>query len=201
MHRRTRFALLALAVPLSLGLTALSCDATRETGPVAVSLKPLAIEVDATPLDVRLSDSYVNITTYDYTVLVVGASGPFTYRWYKRTCPGNVQDYDCTDIYSLLPDTGATVRITFPRFSSGTKGYVAVEVKQSSPDGSSGADSAAVKIPSLAGVYPTTNYDCALGTQGFQYPFQEWVYKPDSGYVTTPRVYRRNPCSGAKEFK
>jgi hypothetical protein len=203
MYHRTRIARLALALPMLAGLAALSCDATRETQPnaVAVSGQPLAVEVDATPLDVRANWQQPNINTRNYTALVVGASGPFSYRWYVKYCPGNVEDYDCAMEYTLLADTSQAVTITVPRYSFGTKANVALEVKQAFAEGSSGADSTAWSIQGTNGLAPKTAYKCDMGNLGHTHPFDEWIYKPDSGFVRTDRIYRRNPCTGTKEFR
>jgi hypothetical protein len=203
MALRKRLTVLALLIISAATLVALGCDAPeKRIGPRLVPSSRYSIDPDSTPLAVYLGWTPVTNNSRSYTATVTGGSGVYSYRWYKRACPGNVADYDCSDEYDLVADTGQTVTLTVPHWTSGTKAHVAVEVKEANVDGRSGADSSAWIIRADNGTYPTTSYLCPMGTLGYQFPFEKWVYNPDSArFVKTDSTYRRNPCTGAKEFK
>ena len=184
-------------------LLAVACEAPRESaGPLAATSGPMfAVFPDSTPIAVQVWRSGGLRPNPEFTANVNGASGPFSFRWFERHCPGNVDDIDCSDTYRSLMDTTQTITIRFPDNPYGLKAHIAVEVKQPSVDGSSGADSTTYTFPSVTGSFPTTHFQCDMGSLGATYPFEEWVWKPDSGFVRTGSNYRRNPCTGVKEVK
>lgn len=202
-YSRTRRLMLSLVLVSSTTLLAVACEAPRESaGPVAVTSGTMfEVFPDSTPISVDLYQSAGIRANPQFTADVSGVSGPFSFRWFERHCPGDIDDIDCSTTYTNLVDTAQTITIRLPDSPRGLKAHIAVEVKQVGPDGRSGADSLSYTYPAATGYVPTTHFVCDMGTLGFQlFPFEEWKWTPDSGYVRTNVIYRRNPCTGVKEI-
>jgi hypothetical protein len=168
-------------------------------------------------VEVRLGDDGLPVTSHTATTwgsAYVNTCDPycteddslnpvFRYFWYQRDCPGNVDPGDCSQQFRLLSDTTWRATITAPRiYASGTRSEVVVEVRERATGGNTGRDSTVHLVPA-PNVVPTLRATaCSIGTLGFTYPFIKDVFNPDSGkFVNTDTTYRRNPCTGVKEFK
>jgi hypothetical protein len=158
-------------------------------------------ETDLTPLPITILYNVLSGTIKAGARADAGTA-PFTYRWYIRQCPGAVDPIDCPYAYVLDDDTVKDMTASVRPFASGTKIDIISEVREAALGGRSGADTVTIRIPSPTNARFYNGIDCSAGEFGWAYPFRVDRYDYNTGQIIrTDTLYRRNPCTGAKEKK
>jgi hypothetical protein len=161
--------------------------------PIAVDLNgPTQISVNC----VGWGESWPCRTTY--TVSVTNGTGPYYFIWKWRYCVhvGGWQWIECQNNYGGLGSGWGLDSVAFDAYEEDVKYDLLVEVYDAQGGVISGVDGMEIIGPS--------NYQLGFGPYsgdiGFQcsgggYGIQEW-----SNGQPTNRQYRRNRCSGAREY-
>lgn len=185
--------------------------ASRLLGPTARS--SILVETDTTPIPVTTTWYWIGPgETYVYSATPADSSVPVSYSWVVTSCPGNVADIDCN--WSVTRKyTGRTPTITLPKYNSGSKVSIAVEVKQLVSGGNSGTAKDYRIVPPPPGYGSISgSFICDLGKNYF-WQVEHWdtstgTFVPDSVVIPPDSVgagtkvaqlYRRNPCNGVKQ--
>ena len=190
-------------------LSAIGCadSADLPSGPRAPTAALFDIsgsETDVTPLpSVTISgpgaDGFMieSSGAQTYTVSVEGGTGTYTIRWFHKRCAINV---GCGEYIQPLDGEGDTASIYIA--PNNYLNWVQVQVRDVYEGGSSRSAVVHFEGPSN---YPEGGDSggtafCNTGTAGWAYPFTHYVFNSSTGTFTANGTYRRNPCSGIKEF-
>lgn len=153
---------------------------------------------DDTPLSVVIDGPFYVSTagTYQYTATVSGGSGAYRYRWLSRWCNiGPTGAAACATNYTLQTDSSAT--LSYRVVSTDVRNDLVVEVQDASLTGRSGKEQFSVDGPMEwpERIPANSPFQCNLGMDWDKFPLEY----PEAGPPAVRNLYRRNPCSGAKE--
>lgn len=209
---RTRFLKLATVAAIVLGATVVACE--EHGGTVAADTGPVQFPavLDQSVLSFNLFH-YAGSGGQLYPVveaLGFNAPGPYVYRWSWRSCPANVDDYDCNPNFTTSSDS-SSMPFHLPKqilFANGTKVVIVGHIRQAVFGGKTGADTDIYVItPTPHG--RLLNFTCAdsrLQQLGFPFPFDtarppydtvNHRYLPDT---VRNHYYYRNPCTGSRIY-
>lgn len=140
-----------------------------------------------------------------YTATVSGGTGPYYYVWGSRKCQKDTSYYGETQVicgsdYMTYKSGWGVSQIDFPVLQEDTEVHFLLELRES-PDGYvSGVGTYEVFGPYYAlQFFGSADADFQCSRTASWYPWEEWKYD-DGAWKPSGRTYRRNGCTGAREF-